>query len=63
MTGKGTGETQTLKARIRGAGKRFSVSSSAKVLQAAKAAAALPSWDASSAPWRQWEAKRSTMSI
>lgn len=38
-----SGRKQTLNARIRGAGKRFSVSSSANVLHAAKAAALFPS--------------------
>lgn len=41
---------KTLNARMRGAGNRDSVSSSANVLQAAKAAALLPSSAASSAP-------------
>ena len=41
---------KTLNARIEGAGKRNSVSSSANVRQAAKAAALLPSSAASSAP-------------
>lgn len=45
-----TEQKKTLKARIRGAGNRNSVSSSANVLQAAKTAALLPSSAASSPP-------------
>ena len=49
-TVKGKEMAQTLNERIRGAGKRCSVNSSARVLHAASAAALSPSWAASSAP-------------
>lgn len=50
MHGSGIEQKRTLNERIRGAGNRNSESSSANVLQAANAAALLPSSAASSAP-------------